>query len=112
MRQVLLYDPLICTPHGLAHALSDDTLMQTYILDADITMATAAMAKFLAERDKDGKVVSSPVGGRRRIDYIMPRRGLNVVSVCGGQLITVLTEIYNAQHKQQQGIPLLLCISD
>lgn len=81
MRQAVLFDDLIQTPRGLAHAMSDDLLMQTYILDADIEVSTPAIAQFLAKKDEDGRVIPSPVGGRRRIDYVMPRHGMKAVRI-------------------------------
>jgi sphingomyelin phosphodiesterase 3 len=80
MRQLLVHDALVVTPHGLSHAMTDDILMQTYILDSDITVSTPAIAQYLAKRDERGRVIPSSSGGRRRIDFVMPRKGTKAVS--------------------------------
>ena len=81
MRQILMYDPQIQSPQGLQMALQDDILMQTYILDADVTVATPAMWGYQAKRDKDGNVIPSPCGGRRRIDYVLTSNDVSVVRI-------------------------------
>lgn len=80
MAHTPLDDPLIQTPLGLQMALSNPFLLQHYVLNADIADACLEIAHIMPQRDKKGEVILSPVGGRRRIDYVLYRKGDGVVS--------------------------------
>ena len=69
------------TPHGLKLALEDPILLQNYIMNADWTSATLALVNSLPERDSDGHIIPSPVGGRRRIDFLLFRKEDQVVCI-------------------------------
>ena len=79
LRHTPLHDPLIQTPLGLKLALSNPYLRQHYVLSANITDAIFDMAQVMPGRDRRGHVILSPVGGRRRIDCVLYRKGDGVV---------------------------------
>ncbi len=62
------------TPHGLKIVLEDPILLQNYLLNGDWTSATMDLMYALPERDEQGNIVPSEVGGRRRIDYLLHRK--------------------------------------
>lgn len=71
LRQSLLYDSNVSSPAAMKRVIEDPLLMQTYLLDGDLTYASLAMATSLAKRDANGDIIPSPVGGKRRIDYVL-----------------------------------------
>ena len=50
-------------------------------MNADWTSATLALVNSLPERDPDGNIIPSPVGGRRRIDFLLFRKEDEVVNI-------------------------------
>ena len=80
MRHVPLHDSQISTPEGLKEALDDPYLLQHYILDGDISSCTIEIASYMPSRDEEGNEILSPVGGKRRIDYVLYRKRDGVVT--------------------------------
>ena len=80
-RQRLLHDPLVSTPNGLKHVLEDPILLQNYFVDADWKSATMSLMYTLPDKDPDGNIIPSPVGGRRRIDFLLHRKEDQTVRV-------------------------------
>ena len=73
-------DEAISTPAGLKKVLQDPYLCQQYVIDGDIETTTqAAIYKSVPKKDKFGNLMLSPVGGKRRIDWILYRDDGSVV---------------------------------
>ena len=82
MRHPPLHDDLISTPEGLKAALDDPVLRQYYITDGDQKSdITAQTYRKFTNMDQDGNVILRPLGGRRRVDYILFKEQDNVVSL-------------------------------
>lgn len=80
MRNPFLYDDAISTPEGLKTVLEDPYLRQRYIIDADVKTATMdSLYNAEVKVDKHGNTVLSPVGGRRRIDFVLYRKDCPLV---------------------------------
>ncbi len=92
MRHITLQERAIQTPSGLKAALEDPILLQYYIIDADIEDATPAFAWKLPDRDAQGNWILSPVGGKRRIDYLLYKRNMHLVC------INIHVHIYKKLH--------------
>lgn len=74
MRASMLHDDVVATPEGLKLALEDPYLRQQYIIDADLETATMeSIYNATVQIDKQGNLILSPVGGRRRIDFLLYR---------------------------------------
>ena len=80
MRIPTLQDEAVSTPLGLKTVLDNPYLRQQYVIDADIESTTmAAIYSAEVKRDKQGKVIYSPAGGKRRIDGILYRKDAHLV---------------------------------
>ena len=80
MRIPSLQDEAVSTPRGLKTVLDNPFLRQQYVIDADIETTTmAAIYSAEVKRDKQGKVIYSPAGGKRRIDGILYRKDTHLV---------------------------------
>ncbi|KAL5021683.1 hypothetical protein ScPMuIL_000838 [Solemya velum] len=72
MRQLFLHDQQVSTPENLRRSLEDPYLRQRYIVDASIQSVTMKeICESTPQLDEHGNYLLSPVGGKRRIDYIM-----------------------------------------
>ncbi|XP_023931355.1 sphingomyelin phosphodiesterase 3 isoform X2 [Lingula anatina] len=75
-RHIPMWDPRIGTPEKFKSALEDPALRQYYVFDADIEVSSLDYAGVMPERDEHGDIILKPtVGGKRRLDYILFRRG-------------------------------------
>lgn len=82
MRNSNLYEDAISTPEGLKSALEDPYLRQHYIIDADLKSATMeSIYNPEVKVDKHGNLILSPVGGRRRIDFVLYHKDCPLVSL-------------------------------
>jgi hypothetical protein len=78
----LIYEQDVRSPSALKKVLETPILMQKYLLDGDINYACLKMATMTARCDAAGRIIPSPVGGKRRIDYLLTRKqDKHVVSV-------------------------------
>ncbi|XP_046373908.2 sphingomyelin phosphodiesterase 5-like [Haliotis rufescens] len=76
-----LWDQEVSTPEGLCSVLKDPLQRQRYMVDADLQTSTPdstdnAACKF----DHHGNVIPSPLGGKRRVDYIIHRKNVSRAS--------------------------------
>ena len=75
-------DEAVSTPTRLKEVLEDPYLRQQYLIDGDIeTTTAAAIYKSVPKMDKHGNIMLSPVGGKRRIDWILYRDDGNMVKL-------------------------------
>ncbi|KAK2153252.1 hypothetical protein LSH36_303g03023 [Paralvinella palmiformis] len=90
LRQVMIQEPEISSPMAMKRVLENPVLMQKFLLDADINYTCVAMNTMKAKCDAQGNVIPSPVGGKRRTDYILVRKDDKHVKVKGYNAVTAL----------------------
>lgn len=93
LRIPTLQDDAISTPESLKKVLEDPYLLQQYLIDADIESATmSGLVNAMPKTDKYGNIVLSPVGGKRRIDWILYRNDCSL-EVKKYQFVTQLASL-------------------
>ena len=81
LRNNFLHDRAISTPKGLKATLEDPYTRQHYVIDADLKSATMdSIYNAEVKLDRAGNVILSPVGGRRRIDFVLYHKDCSQVT--------------------------------
>lgn len=78
MRQSCLWEADVSTPEKFKVSLKNPAKRRRYILDADVEVATLSNLVYNAH-PKTGKV-NEERDGKRRIDYVLYNKDVNVVS--------------------------------
>ena len=77
-----MHESTATTPDALKASASDPVLRHRHLVDADILEQTMdSLVSTKLRSDHHGNIVTFPEAGKRRIDYIMSRKGMPVVSV-------------------------------
>ncbi|KAL3859764.1 hypothetical protein ACJMK2_009960 [Sinanodonta woodiana] len=73
MRPLYVKKEEVMTPEGLQRILKDPCLRENYVINADIQFCSLSIMYSHPKKDKHGNIVTTPAGGKRRIDLILCR---------------------------------------
>jgi hypothetical protein len=77
-----MHESMATSPDSLRAALSDQVLRHRYLTDADIQeQSMSSLVHVKLRTDVQGNIVPFPEAGRRRIDYILHKKEIPLVSI-------------------------------